>query len=255
LKILPFADDTVVYKLTDAQAKKYTFYDFGVTPSGTVWALIDEMGSPELEAVEFRSKGEAKTPIHLDLPENVQATRFLALDSGVLLVAGNYTDKAPESKRRKSFLGIFNDSGGLLRDLRDNIPASNLVKAPGGELREGACTAGDDGNAYFLGKDSIVSITAGGEIGKPVHFSKPIPDLVAAGLYISRGWAAIRFHKNNINQTVEKSFLVIELATGETMGWYKPPAGYNDVGFSANEGFTFFGNDHGKMKLVQAKLR
>ncbi len=258
LEIVPSSDDTVVYKLSDEQAKKYTFCDYSVTPSGKVWALMNETGSPELRAIEFNSGGEAKKPVRLDTPETIEATGFLALDSNVLFVSGHYTDKAADAQRGQPFLGIFNTSGELVKNLDHNIPAFNHVKVSGGrELREGACTPADDGNAYFVDKDSVVSITPVGEIGKRTHFAKPASDLTAAGLYVSHGWAAIRFHKHNSDQTVEKSLLVIDLSTGEVMGWYEGSAdvGYSDVGFSPNEGFTFIANDHGKVKIVHAKFR
>jgi hypothetical protein len=258
LEIVPSSDDTVVYKLSDEQTKQYTFYDYSVTPGGKVWALMNEIGSPELRAIEFNSQGEAKTPVRLDTPEDIEATGFLALDSNVLFVSGNYTDRAAGAQKGLPFLGIFNTSGELIKKLDHNIPAFNQVKlSGGGELREGACTAADDGNAYFVDKDSVVSITPVGDVGKRTHFAKPASDLNAAGLHVSHGWAAIRFHKHNSDQTVEKSLLVIDLSTGEVMGWYQGSAdvGYSDVGFSPNEGFTFIANDHGKMKIVHAKLR
>ena len=257
LEIVPSSDDTVVYKLSDEQARKYAFYDFSVTPAGKVWALVNETGSPELLAIEFNSKGEAKNPVRLETSENIEATGFLALDSNVLFVAGNYTDKAVEAQRGRPFLAIFNTSGELVKNLVSNAPSFGHVTVSGGELREGACTAADDGNAYFLDKDSVVSISPVGDIGKRTHFVKPNPDLMAAGLYVSHGWAAIRFHKHNPDQTVEKNLLVIDLSTGEVMGWYEGSAdvGYSDVGFSPDEGFTFIANDHGKTKVVHAKFR
>lgn len=50
---------------------------------------------------------------------------------------------------------------------------------------------------------------------------------------------------------------MIDLATGENLGWYvlEKGAGYADVGFSRDEGFTFFANEQGKIKLAKAPLR
>jgi hypothetical protein len=81
--------------------------------------------------------------------------------------------------------------------------------------------------------------------------------LVADTLHVSKGWADITFGKHNSDHTIEWSFLVIDLATGNVKGWYKPPPGMSgrNVAFSPNDGFTFIANDHGRVKLVQAKLR
>jgi len=263
LKVTP-SSETAVYKLPDALAQKYSFDNFSVTPSGVVWALVwlwagdKRTGSAELRAIEFDSDGEAKNPVRLDLPNDVEASRFLALDSGVLFVGGNYTEKANARQRSQPFLGIFDSSGRLLKSLTANLPSSDSVKVPMGQVREGACATSEDGNAYFLGGNSVLTLTPGGDVSKRTQFKKPAPGLIAAGLRVSNGWAAIEFETPKADNTIESSFLVIELATGNVMGWYKPDEDIHggSAAFSPNDGLTFLVYEQGgKAKLVQTKLR
>src|SRR5437899_2770698 len=41
--------ETVIYKIPDAEGKKYSFYAYSVTPDGVVWVLATETGSPMLD--------------------------------------------------------------------------------------------------------------------------------------------------------------------------------------------------------------
>jgi hypothetical protein len=255
LKISP-SSDTVAYKVTDAEAQNVSYYDYGVTPGGTVWALVSVLGSPELRAIQFGSDGEMKDPVSLQAPPDVQVNRFLALETGTLLASGFYTEKAVEKLRGHPFLGIFDSSGKLLRDLGEGLSPVDLAKVGKGP-RRGGCVAGDDGNAYFLDENEILVVSPGGEIAKRVPFKPPSPDLTTDGLYVSKGQAAIRLTRVHSDHRIEVNFLVMDLTTGRALGWYAPPtgAGYSDVGFSPDEGFTFFANEQGKIKLVKAALR
>jgi hypothetical protein len=255
LKISP-SSDTVVYKLTGTEAQNDSYYDYGVTPGGTVWALVNVVGSPELRAIEFGSDGEMKKPVSLQAPPDVQLNRFLALETGPLLASGFYTEKAAEKLRGHPFLGFFDSSGKLLRDLGGGLSPVDLAKVQNSP-RQGGCVAGDDGNAYFLDANEILVVSPGGEIAKRIRFKPPSPDMTTDGLYVSKGQAAIRLTRVHSDHRIEVNFLVMDLATGRALGWYAPPtgAGYSDVGFSPDEGFTFFANEQGKIKLVKAVLR
>lgn len=255
LKISP-SSDTVVYKVTDAEAQNVSYYDYGVTPGGTVWALVSVQGSPELRAIRFGSDGEMKNPISLQAPPDVRLNRFLALETGTLLASGFYTEKAVEKLRGHPFLGIFDSSGRLLRDLGEGLSPVDLARVGNGP-RPGGCVAGDDGNAYFLEANEVLVLSPGGEITKRIRFKPPLPDLSTDGLYVSKGQAAIRLTRVHSDHRIEINFLVLDLTTGRALGWYAPPksAGYSDVGFSLDEGFTFFANEQGKIKLVKAALR
>lgn len=190
LKISP-SSGPVVYKLPPDLADKISFYDFSVTPSGTVWVLANATGSPELQAIEFDAKGEMKTPIQVQMSEQLEVNRFLVLDTGAILIAGFYTDKAPENLRGRSLLALFDNSGRMIRNLGDNflpVDLASVHHAP----QQGGCVAGDDGNAYMMDADKILAISPGGEITRRIVLHKPSPETEATGLYVSKGQAAIQ---------------------------------------------------------------
>jgi hypothetical protein len=255
LKVSP-SSGPIAYKLPPDRADKMSFYDFSVTPSGTVWVLANAAGSPELQAIEFDAKGEMKTPIQIQMSEQLEVNRFLVLDTGAILIAGFYTDKAPQHLRGHSLLGLFDNSGRMIRNLGDNFSPVDLATVHNAP-QQGGCVAGDDGNAYIMDADKILVISPGGEITRRVVLHKPSPEALPMGLYVSKGQAAIKLATPRADHSGDASLLVIDLATGEDLGWYvlEKDAAYGDVGFSRDEGFTFFGNEQGKIKLVKAALR
>lgn len=255
LKISP-SSDTVVYKLPPDVAGKVSFYDYSVTPSGTVWALVNKSGSPELEVIEFSNTGEMKSPILIQMSDQLFVNRFVVLEGGAILIGGFYTDKASENLQGHSMLGVFDSSGRMVRNLGDNFKKLDLAKV-NNSPQEGGTVAGDDGNAYLVDSEKILVISPGGEITKRITLHKPSVDVLAAGIYVSKGEAALRLQKSRADHSLEESLMVIDLATGKSLGWYVAPAGttYGDVGFSRDEGFTFFANEQGQIKMVKTALQ
>ncbi|MGA9039078.1 MAG: hypothetical protein WB421_00960 [Terriglobales bacterium] len=255
LKISPKSSTTLLYKIPNDASSSLAFYDFNVTPSGTVWILANPFAKAELRAFKFDSGGSVKSSVTLEVPAGVQIKNFLALENDFLLVAGFYTDKAPASLHGHSFAGLFDDSGKVVRDLKDSLSPVDLATVNKGPY-EGGSAAGEDGNAYLLDDNKIIVLSPGGEITQRIHFVKPLPELKVEGLYVSGGEAAVILGRVNKNHSVEKSFLVLDLSSGDTLGWYSlgEDVHYGVVGFSRNEGFTFYSNDHGFIKILKAPL-
>src|SRR5271168_4403603 len=94
LKISAKSSTTLVFKVPNDAASSLAFYDFNVTPSGTVWILANPFANAELRAFKFDSGGSVKSSVELEVPAGVQIRNFLALENDFLLVAGFYTDNA-----------------------------------------------------------------------------------------------------------------------------------------------------------------
>lgn len=132
------SSETAVYKLPPDVASKTSFYDYSVTPSGAVWVLVNETGSPQLRAVELDGEGRIKSTIRLEMPNAVEATNFLALENDFVIVSGSYTDDAPKGLSGHRFLGLFDNSGNLVRNITNGLEPANRNDPQGYPPKEAA---------------------------------------------------------------------------------------------------------------------
>ena len=258
MKLSHSSSAPTVYKLPPDIKSKYSFDEFTVTPGGIVWMLANNM-VPELVAVEFNANGEVrgKTLLDLDLNE-VDIHGFSALDTGGVVIAGRYNNKAPLKLRSHSFLALFDgNSGKRIRELTDTFPV-----ARGSEestlAHQGETVTGDDGNIYVLDGSRMVVVRPGGEIGRRISFRKPDPALLTMQVRVSGGAAAVWLGMlNNQTGTVEFSFLVLDLSNGRPIGWFTAPEGFEGqaVGFSRSAGFQFLRRKEGHFEIVATELR
>ena len=235
---------------------KVNVLDFGVTPFGGVWVLTDSADHSETVAFAFDSKGEVRSRTNFSLPPGVNIYSFLVSNSESLLLSGTYGQMAVKELQGQPYVALFDRSGNLLRALHNVTDRTDLAQM-GSVPQENGSAVGEDGSFYLLDAKQVTVLNPAGEIDRRIPVSKPAPDLRMAGIYVSGGLAAIRLARLRKDHTVTFNYMVINLSSKQTLGWYvgDPSIGDNAVGFSRAEGFTFSHMEKGVIHLIRAPLR
>ena len=255
LRISSSKYEPTTYTLPREMRDKYNILDFAVSPGGSVWALADSSDHTAVVVFAFDSKGETKGRIGFGLPRGVNIYTFLASDGEVFLLSGNYGDMAAKELQGQPYIGLFDQSGNLLRLLRGVSDTVDLKEMGSFPLESGSAV-GEDGSFYLLDAKQITVLNPAGEVASRIPVSKPASDLRMAGMYVSGGLATIRLARLNKDHSVHFSYLVMDLFSKQTIGWYVADSsiGYL-VGFSRTEGFTFEHLEQGTIHLIQAQLK
>jgi len=231
----------------------YNFYQFSVSPDGTLWMLLN--AGPELMAASFGSDGEmkGKSTLKLSLDE-VNVKDFAALSNGTLFLSGLGLGK--NKGRSVSFL-LNGDSGEEVRQIDADIVPEDLPKS-GVAIHQGDACVGDDGNLYLLHDRQILIINAAGKVVGRVAFDKPLSTLLPVHIIVSSGYAAIWLNTApNDSHHFETSYLVVDINNREPATWYSAPSGVRiaAVDFSRTDGFEFLVGEKGQYKVLTAELR
>ncbi len=206
----------------------------------------------------FDHNGVVEAPAALKVRADVQLTDFAVFDNGFFFVWGYHDEKSTKDLRGKPYAAVLTESGELVKEVSvpmHNVDLGNLAAPSDGAVASYA------GNLYFLGSDQITVISATGEMIRSLTFHKPDPRAVATKLYLSAGVAVIALNeisnKGPTKGEVRRSFMALDLNSGDLIGYYKPSAqlGSNDVCFSRTDGLTFLQSDGKTQKLATALLR
>lgn len=248
--------ETTTFKIPYDLQDQYKFLEYAVSPSGVVWVLTNNDAGDTL-ALEFNSKGEVRTKSKLELAlDQVDVQDFAALDNGTLFLSGTYTNKAPDHLSDHIFTAFFNgETGQKIKDLNDTFSPASKEKPL---IHEGEAVAADDGNIYLLHQEQVITLSPTGEIVKRSSFTKPVAGVLATHLRVSSGEAAIWLATiQKDTHKVEHSFLILDLLSGQTSGWYVVPPGMagSPVAFSRADGIIFMNNNHGELETFTAALR
>lgn len=229
------------------------FRDFAVTPSGTLYELLQNPNDYTVQVVEFDSDGSVKHSTRLETPEELGARSLAVFEDGAFLLRGAIHSKAKEDTDR-AYVALFDASGKLTRELT-GFPDIKLV---GNRIsfQDGGLAVGADGNAYLLDADSVTVVSESGKRVRRIPYQKPDPSLVARGLWLSEGLLAMRVWQVR-GAEISPRYLVIRADSGETVGYYALSDETDDFGmcFSRNDGFTFLIQLDWKLGLVNAPLR
>lgn len=256
LKIAISSSEPTLYTLPAEIRDKFNIMDFGVTPTGSVRVLTDTADHSKTVVFEFDSKGEMKGRVDFDLPAGVNIYDFLASDHGLLLLWGLYGENAAAEKKGNSFVGVFDESGTLVKRMNENFGGADLSAMAKAPLERGA-TVGEDGSFYLANSEEILVLNPAARLVDRIAVKKPLPELRIAGVYVSGGLAAVRLAKLAKDHSVTFTFLVLDLSRKETIGWYASDPSIHDaaVAFSRTDGFTFYEIEQEVVHLVTARLR
>jgi hypothetical protein len=250
------------FVLPDEYAKNTYFESFSVTPSGGVYVVAEANDHSNI-IFEFDSDGKLSRHAVLELPEGTGVETFAAFEDGNFFVLGCHRSDSATGKKGSPFLGLFDNSGRLLRSLdKSGIPKTKNL----GETAETAkpselwTSIGDDGNLYLLTSTKILVINESGGIVRRLTFQKPGKDnFYAVRLEVSGGLAAIWLHdEKGPGDTVRLQLELLDANTGKIVGIYSPATGLgaNAVSFSRNEGFVFLVSQvDGNIGLITASLK
>jgi hypothetical protein len=255
LKISSDGQSSKLYELSSKEVENNAFTAFSVTPAGRVWLLTeDRKGGANLFG--FNSNGHVSVETHLELPENLELTGVVVFESGTSLVTGFFTRHAEEKIRGTRFVGLFESSGKIIKQLNsanDPVDLKKLATAPA----EGAVSIGPDGNAYLLNSKEIVVMSESGGIVRRFSYSKPTSGMIARRIAVSQNLIALWLLGRGKNDIVVPEFLVMNRETGDVIGLYTPTEefGNNAVCFSAQDGFTFIKKENTEMRFLTALMK
>src|SRR5581483_5709628 len=245
--------EPTLYKLpTDLQQTKYQFYEFAVSPSGDLWMVLN--AGPDLLAVGFDSSGQetGRTKLELSLTD-VDIADVVALGNDVLFCYGVTVGK----DAGHSFAAFLDSTTGKnIRMRRDIFTSAKAGVKEQPWVHSGVASLGDDGNIYVLRESEVLAISPAGEVVKRIKFIKPIQNLTPISVRASLGYAAVWLNSTREGRS-ENSYLVLDLSSGKTLGWYVPPPEIKApaMSFSRNDGFEFLVIKNGKLSVTEADLR
>ncbi|HLN01927.1 MAG TPA: hypothetical protein VK335_21735 [Bryobacteraceae bacterium] len=231
---------------------KAGFESFSVTPGGDVYILA-RTRTDKTQIFQFGPDGIMNNPTTLEIPDGVFANDIAAYDNGAILFSGYYEKAGPGHAEGGSYVAVFGPSGKLIKEVPVPLPNVNPSEPT---INNGGQTLSADGNVYFVGPNKVFVISRVGEVVRTIPFEKPDPKLVATKIYTSREQLVIVVNRIEDTGAVHPSYLALNGATGERLGYYAAPdePGLTDVCLSA-EGLTFMQFDNGRTKLLTAPLK
>jgi hypothetical protein len=243
------------FKLPTELAKDMAFFKFSVTPSGKTQSL-EQKTDGKYDVVRYDSDTEDIDDIHLQIPDHLWLTDFVASEAGTILVAGYYDENAPKDVQGKSYLALLQPSGGILRDFSVEGPGPVDLGTVHTKFHDGAGTVGPDGNFYFVSGHVVLVVSAYGDFVKRIPIPKPDDDARAGVIAIAGDLISVEFKKGDKEGIIHVQFLVLSASTGNAYGLYVPSEelGNNCVCFSTRAGYTFLRVENGKLKFVNAPL-
>ncbi len=244
-----------LFKLPIGLAKDMAFFEFNVTPLGKTRSL-EEKTDGQYHVVSFDSDTDDIDDTHLQIPDHLWLTDFVASEAGTILVGGYYDEQAPKDMRGKTFLALLQPSGRILKDFSIEGPGPVDLGTVHTKHHDGAGTVGPDGNFYFVSGHVVLVLSAYGDFVKRIPIPKPEDDARASVIAIAGDLISIQFKKSDTDGLVHTQFLVLSLSTGNAYGLYVPAEelGNNCVCFSSRSGYTFLRVENGKLKFVNSPL-
>lgn len=235
---------------------KAALTDFVVTPSGGVW-FLDEMKEGGHTVLGFDSDVAVTSRAHLDTPVGLLLNSFRVATDGTILVGGFFTKYAAKELQGKGYLGLFDKSGKLRKELGKEVMNDVDFAAVSTNLLEGAAASGSDGNFYFLQGAEILVISEYGEVVRRIKIQRPDKESSASKVDLSDDLLSVEFLKSDKDGVLHAEFLVLQTATGQPFGLYKPSEDLGDdcICFSRRNGYLFSRLENGKVQLLSARLR
>jgi len=260
LKLSLNDSNPVIYKLPRKDSDAFLYGAASVTPAGEVWMVCskEEKGA---YLFSFSSDGKPNAPTELQVQDGLRPQSLVAISSNAFLVSGYFGYGAPKALQGDGFLGLFNDSGNLIKKF-DGIRDKTDLGGDGSKPQTEGGVAGLNGNVYFLSAKQITVLSSTGEIVKMI----PLPlvnvpkgaepmRLFESGGYLMVQLTAIDRKRNGYH---DNRYLLMDESTGEGLALYapSPELGNVAVDFSRDTGLIFSKRNHaGKLQLITAELK
>jgi hypothetical protein len=229
-------------------SSKYDLIKFAVALSGRVY-ILGVNAANAFHLFRLESNGEAKDS-QLDTPVGAAATDIGVFANDTILVAGYYTQEAPQDLRGRSYAALFDSSGKLLGDLEQKLSGERPLLDPA-RYNGFSIRPGEDGNLYVLHSDSVLVVSPSGGVVRRLRLKKPDTQSDAVGLALSGRQICVELSSVTLGKSTKPTFLVLDATTGKDQGYFAPPEDLraNWVSFTSQDGFVFLGGDKGKLKI------
>ena len=250
-------------------------YDFAVGILGDVYVLARD-NREQTYIVHFTSDGQYTSKQVLDL--RLQPRQIAVFRSGQLLIAGLHEPaEGEEGINAKPFIGIFSDSGKLLKEIsltKDVEPKVGTSPQRQGEKQTtvdrayeqatvlSSAVAAEDGNIYLMrhtAKGPVFVVSPSGTIARRIELSPPTDSELSA-IQVGSGRIAAEFLKLQPKSDQIESVIVdvLNAQTGEKEAEYSHSDFHIGSAFAcyAHNDFTFLGNDaSGHLTIIEATGR
>lgn len=257
IRISPKDSQTKSFLLPNEFAKDTAFESFFVTPSGSVYVLAEAAEKARI-LFEFNSDGDLMRHTRLQTPADVFIDGFAVFESGSVFLAGYRGKEAPPKERGRPFLGFFDESGDLIKELSNSRikTTKNFGDTVNTAVQSDLWTClGEDGNLYLLAPDQILAINESGGIVRRIKLSQLTKGASATMLAISGTQAAIWLNEvTGANSSIRLTLEIMDLNTGKIRATYVPSeeTGETPVSFSWVDGFLFLKFEDNRISLVTA---
>lgn len=228
---------------------KFIMTAFTVSPSGTLYVLVQSVEDHSYSVFAFNSDGKITSRTRLETPANLTTFDFAVFDDQVVLVKGYFNSNAEKYIQGKNYVALFENSGSLRRRLLSDMGTVNL-STESSSLPAGEVVLGDDGYAYILRERDILVMSETGEILRTIRFDPPTQEAVASRINVSQGTLSIAFTTTLKNHQVIRSFLIIRPDGTQRMYEAGPDLG-NDVCYTNTDGIIFLKVDSKKSTLIR----
>lgn len=249
LRLSADGEDHHLFEVPDF-SEPHEFSNFRVSRDGQVYVLVATRDAWYL--FQFSREGGDPTKTRLDMPATVKPLSFEILPKSMLLVAGYYTETAPEDLRGKSYVARFASSGRLLTD---HMLKSSLVSNPK-TLQNDVAAEDERGNTYLPAVGRILVISASGNIERSLKYKLPDAGYHITNLEVSGAYLAVWLQEAPAGGGLMTTRLeVLDRQTGDLAGFYEPDdeLGNNALCFDGS-GFIFSRVNNGFVNFLRANL-
>ena len=219
-----------------ADFSKGTVSDFGISPDGTLYAVLTTRHN---FLVEFDDKGQIKRHTEVSAYGGaIDIRNFAALSADAFLIAGSVVEKG---RLGRGYTAIIDADGKLVREVKVKDEVDPQQQDPNNVVL-GPATVADDGNAYVLRTAAegarVLVISASGEVLRTLVVSSPVPKGRASQMGVAKGHLAVEFYRDDLPTW----FKVVDTQAGEEIASYESDVHGIFLCYSL-EGFDFFVNN------------
>lgn len=222
-----------------SQPKDLRMAGFSASPDAFYELAYDDQGTYLLI---FEPNGPLSQRTKLATPEGFQGGTIAAFSPNRFLITGDIP--ARSSKTREPYAGIFSGAGDLVKALGfqgSNDPTSSRI-----------ASVSADGYVYALVENRVYKIDASGKASVAAEIAPP-EGYRAVNVAVSQGVLSIEFAKILGDHRVLFRFRTYGSDSVTPVADYVPSEelGTAPLCFAANEGYTFYHNEGGKVQILR----
>jgi hypothetical protein len=246
-------ESTTLYTLPEDEAKKAYFLAFRVTREGHIWVLAHAAPGKDLYLYQFGGNSTGPDKIRISVPEGLRPDNFVMLADDHVALFGYFDDEAPAAQRSKSYFGVFDQSGRLVRDSLSSATHAEIEQVKS-HVADAGASQSEDGQTYVLQGESILAVSSTGEMLKKFKVPSPGDGYLASNVFAAGAFLCVKYRKLIANGPFAAEYVLLDRMSGKVLRYYVPNSelGNNLLCFS-EEGFTFLRYENHRVRLLFAK--